>query len=480
MKRTKIICTLGPSSNTEEVVRELINNGMNVARFNFSHADHEEHLGRISIVKKLRKELKKPVALLLDTKGPEIRLKKFINNSVVLNDGDSFILTGNDIIGDETKVAVTYSSLPKEVAKGNKILIDDGKVELIVEETDGENIYCKVVHGGKISNHKGVNVPTVHLSMPYLSETDKKDILFGISQDVDFIAASFVRTKEDMINIRKFLDDNGGEKIRIIAKIENQEGIDNFEEILDLACGLMVARGDMGVEVDFEMLPGIQKRIITKCLERGRIVITATQMLDSMINNPSPTRAEISDVANAIFDGSSAIMLSGETANGKYPIETVKTMTRIALRAEKDAFEIGSYNNIYNNTVGIDTTDIISHATCETAKNLNAKAIITITKNGVTARRISRFRPHEQIIASTPEEKCFNQLALSWGVTPVLSVSQNTTDKLFAHAMAKAKEEGYVNDGDTVVITAGVPLGVSGNTNILKVAKIGEEFKLSE
>ena len=346
MKRTKIICTLGPSSNTEEVVRELINNGMNVARFNFSHADHEEHLGRISIVKKLRKELKKPVALLLDTKGPEIRLKKFINNSVVLNDGDSFILTGNDIIGDETKVAVTYSSLPKEVTKGNKILIDDGKVELIVEETDDENIYCKVVHGGKISNHKGVNVPTVHLSMPYLSETDKKDILFGISQDVDFIAASFVRTKEDMINIRKFLDDNGGEKIRIIAKIENQEGIDNFEEILDLACGLMVARGDMGVEVDFEMLPGIQKRIITKCLERGRIVITATQMLDSMINNPSPTRAEISDVANAIFDGSSAIMLSGETANGKYPIETVKTMTRIALRAEKDAFEIGSYNNI--------------------------------------------------------------------------------------------------------------------------------------
>ena len=475
MKKTKIICTLGPSSNTEEVIRELINNGMNVARLNFSHADHEEHLGRIKIVKKLREEMNVPVALLLDTKGPEIRVKNFKDGSIYLNNGDEFILTNEDILGDQTKVSLTYSKLPQEVFAGCTILIDDGKLELLVTSTDEKNIYCKVIHGGKVSNHKGVNVPSVHLTMPYLSDVDKRDLLFGIQQDVDYVAASFVRTKEDVQDIRKFLNENGGEDIRIISKIENQEGIDNFEEILELSAGIMVARGDMGVEVDYEKLPGIQKRFISKCLLKGRIVITATQMLDSMINNPSPTRAEISDVANAIFDGSSAIMLSGETANGKYPIETVKAMKRIALRAEQDAFEIGSYDKIFNDDTGLDSTGAISHATCTMAKDLKAKAIITITKSGITARRVSRFRPKEKIIASTPDKKVFNQLALSWGVYPVLSEPQNTTDELFAHAVKCAKEKGYVSNGDTVVITAGVPLGVSGNTNILKVVSVNDE-----
>lgn len=472
MKRTKIICTMGPSCNNEKTIKSLLLNGMNVARFNMSHGDHEEHLGRINLVKKVRDELDMPVALLLDTKGPEIRLRDFKEGKVVLEEGQEFTLTSDDILGDETIVSVTYDNLPSEVEAGCKILIDDGKVELLVLETNNSNIKCRVVNGGKISNHKGVNVPSVHLNMPYLSDADKSDLLFGIKEDVDYIAASFIRNKQDVLDIRNFLDYNGGNQIRIIAKIENQEGIDNFDEILENVSGIMVARGDMGVEVDFEKLPGIQKRFISKCCLAGKIAITATQMLESMTNNPSPTRAEISDVANAVFDGTSAIMLSGETANGKYPVETVKAMNRIAVRAEKDAFALDSYDKLIPSTLRGDSTLAISHATCTTARDLKAKAIITVSQSGITARRISRFRPQELIVAATPSKKTYHQLALSWGINPVLSLFQNSSDALINHAIICAKSKRYVNDGDTVVITAGVPIGVPGNTNLLRVATV--------
>lgn len=475
MKRTKIICTLGPSCNNEKTIKALLLNGMNVARFNMSHGDHEEHLGRINMVKKVRDELDMPVALLLDTKGPEIRLKDFKDGSVILESGNEFTLTSDDVLGDNKIASVTYENLPYEVETGCKILIDDGKVELLVLETNGSNIKCQVVNGGKIGNHKGVNVPSVHLNMPYLSDVDKADLLFGIKQDVDYIAASFIRNKEDVLNIRDFLDYNGGNKIRIIAKIENQEGIDNFEEILENVSGIMVARGDMGVEVDFEKLPGIQKRFINKCCLAGKIVITATQMLESMINNPSPTRAEISDVANAVFDGTSAIMLSGETANGKYPVETVKVMSRIAARAEKDAFALDSYDRFTPSTLAGDATLAISHATCTTARDLKAKAIITVSQSGITARRISRFRPQELIVAATPSKKTYHQLALSWGINPVLSLMQSSTDDLLKHAIICAKSKKFVKEGDTVVITAGVPIGVPGNTNLLRVATVDSD-----
>ena len=475
MRKTKIVCTIGPACSTPEIMEKMLKEGMNVARFNMSHGDHEEHLGRINMVKKVRDELDMPVALLLDTKGPEIRLKDFKDGSVILESGNEFTLTSDDVLGDNKIASVTYENLPYEVETGCKILIDDGKVELLVLETNGSNIKCQVVNGGKIGNHKGVNVPSVHLNMPYLSDVDKADLLFGIKQDVDYIAASFIRNKEDVLNIRDFLDYNGGNKIRIIAKIENQEGIDNFEEILENVSGIMVARGDMGVEVDFEKLPGIQKRFINKCCLAGKIVITATQMLESMINNPSPTRAEISDVANAVFDGTSAIMLSGETANGKYPVETVKVMSRIAARAEKDAFALDNYDRFTPSTLAGDATLAISHATCTTARDLKAKAIITVSQSGITARRISRFRPQELIVAATPSKKTYHQLALSWGINPVLSLMQSSTDDLLKHAIICAKSKKFVKEGDTVVITAGVPIGVPGNTNLLRVATVDSD-----
>jgi len=471
MKRTKIICTLGPASTNEDMMREMLLSGMNVARFNMSHGNHKEHEDRIAMFRKVRDGLGMPAAVLLDMKGPEIRLKDFENGSVILNEGDIFVLTSEDVMGDEKKASVTYSDLPKDIKDGYKVLIDDGKVVLEVMSHDDKDIVCKVVYGGKVSNHKGVNVPSIHLNMPYLSEVDKQDLLFGIKQDVDFVAASFVRTKEDIKSIRDFLDYNGGKKIRIIAKIENQEGIDNFDEILPLSNGIMVARGDMGVEVDYEKLPGIQKRFIAKCRKAGKIVVTATQMLESMVNNPSPTRAEISDVANAVFDGTSAIMLSGETANGKYPVQTVKTMAKIARRAEQDAFELGVYDKIEAD-LDADHTQAISHATCTTAEDLKAKVIIAVTLYGTTARRISKFRPSVPIVAATPDIKTYHQLALSWGVSPVISLPQNATDELFDHVIYCAKQNNYVEDGDTVVITAGVPLGVSGGTNTVKVQKV--------
>lgn len=471
MKRTKIICTLGPASTNEEFMKEMLLSGMNVARFNMSHGDYKEHEDRMNMFKKVRDSLGVPAALLLDTKGPEIRLKQFEQGSIILEDEQYFTLTSEDVIGNQERVSITYKDLPKDIKDGCKILIDDGKVTLQVISHTEKEINCKVVYGGKISNRKGVNVPSVHLNMPYLSEVDKEDLLFGIKMDVDYVAASFVRNLEDITSIRNFLDYHGGKNIKIIAKIENQEGIDNFDDILTVANGIMVARGDMGVEVDYERLPGIQKRFIEKCRRAGKIVVTATQMLESMVNNPSPTRAEISDVANAVFDGTSAIMLSGETANGKYPVQTVKTMAKIALGAEKDAFELGVYDRIEPDVVS-DHTNAISHATCTTAKDLKAKAIITVTLQGTTARRIAKFRPIVPIVAATPDQKTYHQLSLIWGVYPVISLPQNTTDELFEHAIYCAKSNKFVEENDTVVITAGVPLGVSGATNTIKVEKV--------
>ncbi len=469
MKRTKIICTLGPACTNEPAMREMLLSGMNVARFNLSHGDYEEHKNRMDMFRKVRDELDIPAALLLDTKGPEIRLRDFENKSVVLEDGQEFTFTSEDILGDATRVSITYKDLPKDVKDGCRILIDDGKVTLKVLSHTDKEIKCEVLHGGKISNHKGVNVPSVHLNMPYLSEVDKSDLKFGIAQDVDYVAASFVRNKEDITSIRNFLDINGGSAIKIIAKIENQEGIDNFEDIVKIADGIMVARGDMGVEVDYEKLPGIQKKFINRCRKDGKIVVTATQMLESMVNNPSPTRAEISDVANAVFDGTSAIMLSGETANGNYPVETVKTMAKIAMRAEKDAFEMGVYERNLPPVTEYDATQAISYATCTTAKNIMARAIIPVTQIGTTARRIAKFRPIVPIVAATPTLKAYHQLALVWGVHPVLCQIQTTTDQLFTHAIFCAKARGYIDEGDKVVLTAGVPLGVSGGTNTLKI-----------
>lgn len=410
-----------------------------------------------------------PVALLLDTKGPEIRLCDFENNKAELMDSQEFTLTSRSLLGNEKIASVTYTNLPKQIKNGNEILIDDGKVKLYVINVDDSEIHCKIIHGGIISNHKSINVPGTHLDMPYLSENDKKDLLFGIENEIDFIAGSFIRNKKDVISLRKFMDYNGGHNIKIISKIENLEGIENFNEILDNSDGIMIARGDMGVEVAYELLPGLQKKFIRKCLKSGKIVITATQMLESMINNPTPTRAEITDVANAVFDGTSAVMLSGESAVGLYPVQSVTVMAKIAEQAEKDAFEIDFYKDIKYDVDTTDTTNAICDAACTTARDLNVKAIIAVTKQGHTARRMSKFRPSEPIVASTPTEKTFYQLALSWGVFPVLALRQQTFDELLLHAIDCAKQVDIVSSGDRVVIAAGIPLDTSGNTNLIKV-----------
>ncbi len=475
MKKTKIVCTLGPASNNEETMKQMLLRGMNVARFNFSHGSHEEHKKRMDLFRKVRDELSMPAALLLDTKGPEIRVKKFINDTVILKNNQPFTLTIDDVLGDETQVAITYRNLIHDIHPGCKVLIDDGKVEMIVQAIEGVNIHCLVTRGGKIGNNKGINIPSIHLSMPYLSEVDKQDLLFGIKEDVDYIAASFVRNKEDVQSIRKFLDENGGEWIRIISKIENQEGINNFEEILLNSDGIMVARGDMGVEVDYEKLPGIQKHFITRCYQSGKVVITATQMLESMITNAYPTRAEISDVANAVFDGTSAVMLSGETANGAYPIQAVEAMSKIAIQAEKDSFSLSRYKEISYDTRLGDVTNAISDATCTTARDVRAKAIIAVTKSGKTARNMSKFRPKEPIIAPTHSHKTYHQLALNWGVYPIEVPTMNTTDEMFKEAIKAAKAMNYVANGDVVVISAGVAVGIVGGTNLIKVHVVSDE-----
>lgn len=477
MRKTKIVCTLGPATEDREIVRQLMIAGMNVARLNFSHNTHEDHRQRIAMVKELRRELERPVAIMLDTKGPEIRLRNFSGGKAIVETGAAFTLTTADVEGDHTRAAVTYAKLPKEVKAGDMILIDDGKIHIQVIDTTDSEIHCRVVHGGTLSNHKSINIPNTHLSLPYLSDQDKEDLLFGIEQDVDFIAASFTRCKEDVIALRKFLDYNGGHSIRIIAKIENIEGVKNFDEILRHSDGIMVARGDMGVEIEYERLPGLQKRFIRRCYQSGKMVITATQMLESMVSSPTPTRAEITDVANAVFDGTSAVMLSGETAAGQFPLQAVRVMAKIAEQAEEDALLLDPYHNIPYDMDDSDTTNAVCDAACTTARDIKAKAILALTKYGHTARRMSKFRPAVPIIAATPVEKTYHQLALSWGVYPVLARYQQTSDELFVHAIDCAKQIDAVEDGDRVVIVAGIPLDTTGSTNLLKVEIVGPQYQ---
>ena len=473
MRKTKIICTVGPASSTEPILRQLIETGMDVARFNFSHGTYEEHQQKLDILYRLRDEMKVPLATLLDTKGPEIRLGTFKNHSEVLNAGDIFTLTTEKVEGTHEKASITFAGLPGDVKPGDGILIDDGLIELRVEKVSGPEIICTVINGGKVSDRKGINVPNVALSMPYISDIDREDLLFGIKAGFDFVAASFVRCGQDVLELRELLKENGGEDIKIIAKIENAQGVDNIDEIIRVADGIMIARGDMGVEVPFEMVPVIQKKIIKKVYNSGKYVITATQMLDSMMKNPRPTRAEATDVANAIYDGTSVIMLSGETAAGKYPVESVRTMVKIAVQAERDIDYQGRYNR-RRDEAARDVTNAISHATCTTAYDLEAAGIITVTQSGQTARMISKYRPEMPIIGCTVNEKVYRQLAMSWGVQPVLCQYQDDADALFDHAIDRAKEEKLIHDGDLVVITAGVPLGIPGTTNILKVQTVGD------
>ena len=468
MRKTKIICTLGPATDGRENLIKLIQEGMNVARFNFSHGTHEEHKVRIEQLKECRKELNSYVAALLDTKGPEIRIKQFVKGKIELIKGQEFTLTARDVAGTEDIVSITFADLYKDVKIGTRILIDDGLIELLVLRISGEDMVCQVLNGGTISNNKGINVPGISLSMPYLSAKDRSDIIFGIKNDYDFIAASFIREAADINQIRKILEENGSTNIHIIAKIENSQGIQNIDEIIEAADGIMIARGDMGVEIPCEDVPVIQKMIIKKVYEAGKIVITATQMLDSMMKNPRPTRAEAADVANAIYDGTSAIMLSGETAAGLYPIESLQTMVKIANKAEADIDYRKRFFD-HKRKENPDITDAISHATCTTALDLNAAAIVTVTKSGKSARMISRYRPQCDIIGCSTEPKVCRQLNLSWGVTPVIVEEMKDVFELFKHAIDESKKNKYLLCGEVVVITSGVPIGISGTTNMIKV-----------
>ena len=460
-----------------QVLRQLMLSGMNVARQNFSHGDHESHRKVFEQVKRIREELDLPIASLLDTKGPEVRVKQFEGGRALLKDGSEFTLTTREVEGTENEVSITYKNLAKDIDIGTRILIDDGLLELkvinILNGEDGDDISCRVIHGGYISNNKSCNFPGIKLSMPYLSDRDRSDLKFGCEMGFDFVAASFVSNDEDILEIRRFLDDNGGSDIKIIAKIENQEGVDNIDDILRVSDGVMVARGDMGVEIAFEKIPHIQKLLIEKGYRAGKQVITATQMLDSMIKNPRPTRAETTDVANAIYDGTSAIMLSGETAAGLYPIEAVKTMTKIAETTENDINYAKRFRARLE-TENDNVTNAISHATVTTAMDLNAKAILTVTKTGGTAKFLSKYRPNRPILSCTPNERTWRQLNLSWGVIPLMSQEQSDTDALFAHAVDCAVKKGLLETGDLVVITAGVPLGISGTTNLMKVHVVGD------
>ena len=445
---------------------------MNVARFNFSHGTQESHLETFRVVSRVRSELHMPIATLLDTKGPEIRLKTFANGPVILKEGGQFTLTTREVPGDESIVSITHMNLPQDLGQQTRILIDDGLVELHVESKTETDIITRVVSGGQISDRKGVNVPGVRFSMPYISEKDKDDVLFGIRSGFDYIAASFVRGAEDVQALRQLLDENGGEHVRIIAKIENADGVAHIDEIIEASDAVMIARGDMGVEIPFEEIPIIQKRMIKAATMAGRQVITATQMLESMVHNPRPTRAEITDVANAIYDGTSATMLSGETASGKYPVEAVKTMARIAERAENDIDYRKRFLERSMAESSETITDAISHATCLIALNMHAAAIVTVTKSGTTAKMISRFRPNMPIIACTPDASTYRQLSLSWGVTPVLIGEERITDVLFEHAVDASVDTGIISKGDLVVLTAGVPLSISGTTNLIKVVHV--------
>lgn len=473
MRKTKIICTLGPSTDKEGVLETLIQEGMDVARFNFSHGSHREQKERLIKLQEIRERLGRPVAALLDTKGPEIRIRTFKEGKVELVEGQEFTLTSEDIEGTNEKVSVTYEDLYKDLKPGDSVLIDDGLIGLEVVSIEGKEIHCVVKNGGMVSDRKGVNLPGVDVNMPFISPKDKEDILFGIREGFDFIAASFTRTAEDVAEIRKILYENGGADIGIIAKIENQQGVNNIDRIIEAADGIMIARGDMGVEIPLEDVPVIQKEIIAKVYNAGKQVITATQMLDSMIKNPRPTRAETTDVANAIYQGTSAIMLSGETAAGKYPVEALKTMVRIAVRTESDI----PYNELFSvrkKEEKKDMTTAISHATCMTAIDMDAKAIITVTKSGHTARMVSRFRPGCPIVGCTSDMRTCRKLNLSWGISPILIKEEYSMEILFLHATEAAEREGFVQEGDVAILTAGVPVGRPGKTNLIKATIVGE------
>lgn len=472
LKKTKIVCTIGPASRDADTMREMLEAGMNVARLNFSHGTHEEHRKTIETFRRVRDEQDRPAAILLDTKGPEIRLGDFENGSEILEEGDEFTLTSEECPGTKERVSTTYKALPSQVSLGTSILIDDGRVRLRVAGTTEDEVRCIVVNGGKVSNRKGVNIPNQSLDLEYISEADRQDILFGIEMDVDYVAASFVRSGADVKVLRSLLNENGGDRIKIISKIENTEGIENFKEILALSDGIMIARGDMGVEVEFEKLPGIQKKFIKECCKAGKTVITATQMLESMTHSPAPTRAEITDVANAVFDGTSAVMLSGESAAGDYPVETVKAMAKIVSQAEEDAEEVNQYKFLEVETNDRDVSNAMGHAACTTAHDIKASAIVAITTSGYTAEMMAKYKPVEPIIAATPDSKTYHQQALTRGVYPVLTQRSSNWNDLMEKAIEGAERMKFVKKGDCIVLSAGMPLQVPGTTNLIRVKTI--------
>ncbi len=473
MKKTKIVATIGPASNSVDMLKELFEKGVNVCRINFSHGDHEDHVATLSNIKQARQELDLPIGIMLDTKGPEIRLGRFEKDFIELSRGDIFTLTSREVLGTDSIVQVYYENLGEDVKAGDRILIDDGLVELkVIEVINKTDVKCEALNYGELKDNKGVNIPNVIVNLPALTEKDIGDIKFGIEHDVDFIAASFIRKAEDVLDIREILEENNGGTISIISKIENREGVDNIDSIIKVSDGIMVARGDLGVEIETELMPLVQKDLIKKCSQAGKPVITATQMLDSMMRNPRPTRAEVTDVANAILDGTSSIMLSGETAAGKYPLESVETMSKIAKRTEEalDYAEVLEHNVNYSE---INTTNAIGRATCQTARDLGAAAIITATSSGSTSSAISKFRPKTPIIAATTTEQTMRKLSLEWGVYPVMTPDSKTTDEVISNSIKAAMEAKYVEDGDLVILTAGVPVGVAGTTNLIKVETIG-------
>ena len=472
MRKTKIVCTLGPATDDKETLRKVIEAGLDVARFNFSHGNHEEQKERIDMVKEISKEIGKPIGLMLDTKGPEVRTGDLKEGKVQLEQGNETIMTTEEIEGDAQRFSVQYKQLPQDLEKGSQILIDDGLIELKVKEVNGTEIKCEILNGGELGSRKGVNLPGVKVQLPALTEKDVSDIKFGIKQGIHFIAASFTRKASDVLEIRKILEDENAEDIKIIPKIENQEAVDNIDEIIEVSDGLMVARGDLGVEIPAERIPVIQKNLIKKCNENAKPVITATQMLDSMIRNPRPTRAEASDVANAIFDGTDATMLSGESAAGQYPVESVQTMAKIAKEAELSLKYKQADMKMEKKPDTV--TGAISLASCEAAYDLGAEAIITATGSGLTARMVSKYRPMNPIVAVTPNERVQHFLTLSWGVYPLLVPQSNTTDDMIDNAISKALDHGLVKNGDLVTITAGAPVGIPGTTNLIKVDVVGK------
>lgn len=472
MRKTKIICTLGPAIDDDAMLRKMMENGLDCARLNFSHGSHEEHLGRIERVKRIRKEIGKHIPILLDTKGPEIRLRKFENDSVVVEQGQLFTLYSDERLGNCDGVSITYSKLASFLSVGTKILIDDGKVEIEVERIEGENLVCKVNNGGKLSNNKSINIPGCSIDMPYISEKDKSDILFGIENDVDFIAASFVRTKEDVIELRKLLNDNGGEEIKIISKIENMQGVENIDDIVSLSDGIMIARGDMGVELPYTMLPKIQKDIIKKCFRAGKYVVTATQMLESMTKSPRPTRAEVSDIANAIYDGTTGIMLSGESAAGDYPVESVSTMENIA-KSTEDVIRYESRFEKSQLFLGNDPLNAICKAATDASYCLGAKVIVSLSRNGRTPKLLSNYRPQCPVIGAVLNEKACRQLNLAWNVKPVLAEEKYSTDELLNSGIKTAIKENMAGLGDTIVLTCSAAVGDT-TTDLMKIHVITE------